>query len=837
MNDWWIIDSYRPLWWLLLLPPLLAAGYWSRVNRPGWKKYLALALRLAGMVLLILALCRPYSKISGRKTHTAYWLDVSASIDPEAVRQGARDILADIAALPGNHSHRIYLLGDGLKEIDIEVLRQLEKQFPQPEELSFYGATKLSEALKIAPGLFPADAGAELILLSDGVATDDGAGKALKARLAGKLAVYQKKLAPLAAAEGAIVDFSADRETAYPGSTVRFRVKLVANADLPGKVKLINREIAIAEQPVVLKANQPVTVGFDLPVGKENGALWQAEFLPERDHFPENNRAVTTVTVQGEPKVLALHRQERELRSFVRALAAQGIQVTGRGRFGFPATLEELLEFDAVWLADFPAENLSESQMQMLQNYVEEFGRGLVMSGSENSFGLGGYYQTPVEHVLPVVSRYEKEEQQPSMALVLIIDKSGSMDGRPIQLAQQAAKAAIDLLSPQDEAGVVAFDNQPWTVVDLKPIAGNASPGIAIDGIVADGGTELYPAMEVACELLQRSSCSIRHAIILSDGQSMPGDFASLATLMAGQGMTLSTVALGEDADRALLENLAQIGRGRYYPVDDAETVPRIFVRETLQASRSAIREEPVLAAQVGKAEFLNGIDFDAAPPLLGYVQTSVKPQCEVQLLTDGGEPLLATGRFGLGQSAAFTSGITSQWASEWLQWHECGKLFGQLLRSLMSSGGTGSMQVEADRLGNRLELYARVLETSGAPAAEADLRALRLIPGRPPEPLAAEPVGFGRFRLETMLPDHESCSILLQDPSGGARRTLHYNYHYPAEYNLSAEPVAEIAALPEFIPGQPRTGRSVSLWYGWLNGLSIAGLLLLMAGIACRRL
>ena len=132
-----------------------------------------------------------------------------------------------------------------------------------------------------------------------------------------------------------------------------------------------------------------------------------------------------------------------------------------RGRYGFPASLRELLAYDAVILADFPADLMTMEQMNVLKSFVRDFGRGLIMCGSENSFGLGGYYKTPIEEVLPSVSRYEKQKEQPSLSMVLIIDKSGSMGGAPIVLARQAAKAAVELLGVRDRVGVIAFDGRP----------------------------------------------------------------------------------------------------------------------------------------------------------------------------------------------------------------------------------------------------------------------------------------------------------------------------------------------------------------------------------------
>src|SRR5690606_17270890 len=122
------------------------------------------------------------------------------------------------------------------------------------------------------------------------------------------------------------------------------------------------------------------------------------------------------------------------------------------------------------------------------KQYVIDLGGGLMMLGSENSFGLGGYYKTPVEEVLPLVSRFEKEKEKPSLAMVLVIDKSGSMDGLPIQLARQAAKAAVELLSARDSIAVVGFDDQAQVVCEMTSAADGETVQAAIDSLQAGGG-------------------------------------------------------------------------------------------------------------------------------------------------------------------------------------------------------------------------------------------------------------------------------------------------------------------------------------------------------------
>src|SRR5690606_24975387 len=119
-------------------------------------------------------------------------------------------------------------------------------------------------------------------------------------------------------------------------------------------------------------------------------------------------------------------------------------------------------------LSNVPATAMTMRQMELIRSYVQDLGGGLVMLGGDQSFGLGGYYRTRLEEILPVRSNFEKEREKPSIAMVLVIDKSGSMGGENIELAKDAAKAAVELLGPRDSIGVIAFDGSSYWVSELR---------------------------------------------------------------------------------------------------------------------------------------------------------------------------------------------------------------------------------------------------------------------------------------------------------------------------------------------------------------------------------
>ena len=330
--------------------------------------------------------------------------------------------------------------------------------------------------------------------------------------------------------------------------------------------------------------------------------------------------------------MLLVDSQSDQINELRWALEQQGLLVQTRPTEGIPQTLMELQRFDCVILSNVPATAMTLQQMEILRTYVQDLGGGLVMLGSDQSFGLGGYYKTTLEEILPVRSNFEKEKEKPNLAMVLVIDKSGSMGGQKIELAKDAAKGTVELLSPSDQIGVVAVDGASYWISELHSAADKAFVMDRVSTLEASGGTNIYPGLNDAYEALQATSAKLKHVILMTDGHSTPGDYEGIVRDLVAARITLSTVACGTEADQKLLEELAQTGGGRYYLCEDPRSVPQIFAKETMTASKSAINELPFLPQLIRPTPVLNGLELDTAPFLLGYVVTRPKPTSEVIL-------------------------------------------------------------------------------------------------------------------------------------------------------------------------------------------------------------
>ena len=777
------------LYLLLFLPLLFWLYYKSLVDIKFLFKLGSFLLTLIALILLVLALAKPFVKIQNDDVHVNFIIDVSKSIELNDLLAKVDDIKKKIKELRMNDSYQLFIFGKGLKKVSIDKLESTLKDYlalNNSDEL-FCSETNIENAVKSSRMFYPAGKIKKLILFSDGRETAgffDNTQSFLKNE-----SIYLEaiRLKSKEKAEAYVLNLEPSHETAYEGERIRLKAELAMNYDGKLKAKFVYDGIVDKEYEVDVKANQKYDLYHDIIVNKSGVNLWKIEISAPQDYFLINNQFSTFVDVKGKPRVLVIHQKEQKMRPFKKAIEAQNIKMDVRGKFGIPETLPGLLEYDAIILADIPATAMSERQMSNIKKYVVEFGGGLIMMGSENSFGLGGYFRTPVEEVLPITSRYEKEKEKPSMALVLVIDKSGSMEGVPIALAKQAAKSAIDLLGQGDYGGVIGFDSEAYVVSELTSMSSKGSVLDAIDIISAGGGTNMLPGMQKGKEMLESSSAKIKHMIVLGDGQSAPGPFLELASEMAMSKITVSTVALGEGADRVLFKGIADSGNGRYYETNDPSTVPQIFTKETVEASKSAIKEAPFVPVKIGSHEMLEGVNFESTPYLVGYVMTKIKPLAQMQLLTEDGDPLLAFGQYGLGKGVAFTSDVTEQWAFEWLEWNDFGKLWTQIIRSCLRRENKEGIRIIKEPTQSRLNLNITQVDEKGV--LQPNNKWLGVVSSQNGlvDNIEIEPKGYGVYTANFPIAEQGLYSLKLFNKETTQAVTSHYQKNYPKEYQLGS--------------------------------------------------
>jgi uncharacterized membrane protein len=682
---------------LLAVPVALWVLRFSLVDSPRAQLALSAATRSFILLLLALALGSLLWVSHSNKLSMVMLGDLSDSVADSAVGQLSNRWQQLGGHVPGNTKVGLTtfaLTNDAVAGLAAGMKLQRAITKPAPA-----GETAMERAMLNAWQTMPPDTLNRVLLVSDGNETSGNAVAAAKRAAAHGLKVFTAPYEMETKEEVLLEDLVVPSEVKKGQS---FAVSAIAHATTATKAQftLYRDGFKIQEKEIELKAGAN-TLTFQETKAKEGLVKYELRVKAAKDFFSDNNVAAGLVSVSGEPKVLLLEKNERDGRFLARALEAENIRVDVREGKGMPGSLEELAAYDAVLFSDVPATDVNVRQMNLLRSYVEDLGGGFVMLGGQDSFGLGGYYRTAIEDALPVRMRSEKKKDTPGLALMLIIDRSGSMEGEKIQVAKEAAIAATELLTERDYVGVLAFDTEVFVIAELQSAANKLGIISSIERVDAGGGTSMYPPMVRGHEMLQQITAALKHCIILTDGVSQPGDFQGITTTMAGEQITVSTVAVGQDIDAELLQGIARWGRGRFYQTTDPHDIPQIFTKETMTASKSSLIEEPFLPQVLRDEQVIRGLDWKNAPFLFGYVVTSAKPTANTALMTERGDPLYVSWRFGLGKSAAFMSDAKSKWAGDWVRWPGFGQFWAQVVRDVMRTtqhrGAETTLAVQGD--------------------------------------------------------------------------------------------------------------------------------------------
>jgi Mg-chelatase subunit ChlD len=804
------ISFSSPWWWLLLPPLLLAACYlrlpWLRMARrlggPSRRREFGrLAVRLFIFILLVAVLSGTHLVTTLKRQAVIFALDASASVGVEKSR-GEQWVRAALEKKPPDSVTGVISFGEkALVEEPPGPAPTFNRTGAEPGE----GASRIGEALNLAQALLPADTRKRVVLLSDGRDTQGEAVAAARRLRAEGVRVDVVGLGGKAGPDLRLDSLSPPPQT-RAGETFSLEVIVTAGSESTGTLFLERDETLLGSAPVNLRAGQN---RFSFPVTAGNAGLhsYRARLAAgdgQKDVFTANNEAAAVQETTGPPRVLIVAPAPQEAEALVQSLkAAGGIDVDLVNPASVPRGLPAWTRYQAVFLVNVPAYSLGEKTMAEIEACVRDGGGGLVMTGGPDSFGPGGFAGTPVERALPVKMDIPGRGELPSLGLALVVDKSGSMSGYAgsadkMSLAKEAAARSVSILNEQDQVGVIAFDTLPWWVVPFDPARDKESIRAEIGRIYAGGGTEIYPPLAAAVQALKGATTRVKHVILLTDGISASGGpYENLLEEARGAGITLTCVAVGQEADAGLLKALAELGRGRFYATADAGSIPSIFTRETLMTTRSFAVNESFLPGIASSSVLLQGIR--EAPALEGYVATAPKDRAEVALVSHRGDPVLAAWQYGLGRAVAWTPDAAGRWSAPWVAGQIFPRLWGNVLSWVLPAGNTGTVQIAT-----KVEESGDVWITVDDPAhwQQVGSYLLRVAgPAGESGDVALTPAGPGRYTARLASPG-TGAHLLSVVSSGDTGQTLIARsallVPYPAEYKetgVDPSRLAEIAA------------------------------------------
>lgn len=701
----------------VLLYYIFCAGIFYRVFSR--KKFILwAAFRFAALACLLLALAGARLIIPSRITATIFLVDrsLSASQNQSEVEEYINRQLNNKKA-----RDRVAVVSFA-KEPMIEMAftgepRQIKLQTaPDPE------TTNLEKALEFCRDYFPSNVNKRLVVFTDGKENIGSAARVWKSMEQSGINAVLYRLNPSQDGDVQLTSIELP-ENLHPGEKAPLKITLDSNMETEGYFYLYRDDDLIMQQPLRVQKGTSV-YEFEVDLGEKKVPSFKGEIHFQEDTCPQNNTFTLVPSIKGMPSVLVVG-EEKNVKNVEHLLDSLGLEHKTYAPGRVPDTLTFLSSFSEIILADVPHDRLSENFEKNLELCVREKGTGLIVVGGENSFAPGGYKDTLLEKMLPVSCTPKGKKRQPDTGLVLVLDCSGSMDeesagARKIDLVKQAAVKAAQVLESQDEMGVIGFSDVVEWVVPFGPVGDKEKVRQEMESLAPKGGTLILPAVEKAVEALEDADVKVRHIILLSDGQAEKSGYESILERLKRANITLSTVAVGKDADASMLRALAQQGGGRSYVAENLYEIPQLFTKETYLGTKKYLNNDRFIPEKADSGELFKN---ERLPALYGYTATGIKQKAELVLKSDSDDPVLAQWFYGLGKVAVWTSDLSGQWSRDWIMWEGFQREWGRLVNSCLALKEEDGMDVSITRKGCDAQVYVATNINDPGQSVEASLQ------------------------------------------------------------------------------------------------------------------
>jgi Ca-activated chloride channel homolog len=718
--------SFDRLWVLYIawLPVVWAAWEWTRTRRR-----LALALKAATLVAILLALSEPRLKVNETRVAVAVLVDTSASVSPADLDR-ASQLARSMQAAQGRHWMSVIPFARSTRAPE-----NSGKSWSLRETAGEDGrATDIEAAVREAIAALPAGLAPRVALISDG---KENKGSIVRAAWqAQQLGIPIDTFALAGRPKPALhLDSVSLPSNAFTGE--QFPIDLVVSSPNPGPAEvelaaegrqLVKTQVQLqtGENPVRMHTSLNTPGSLDLSIAIRSQASGEVRF----------EQAVT----MRRPKVLYISGddapQDAHLTQTLQAAQFDLERVTD-----IPQT--RLSDYQLVIFNDWDLEKIPEVFKGEIESYVKQGGGLLVLAGERSIYQEGKTKQDALDRTLPGTLAPPRSPE--GTAVILIIDKSSSMEGRKIELARQAASGVVENLRPIDTVGVLMFDNSFEWAVTPRRAEDRVMIKRLIAGIRPDGGTQIAPALTEAYTRLLPLPATYKHIVLMTDGISEEGDSLDLARNADNRKITISTVGLGQDVNRSYLERIATLAGGKSYFLNEPQGLEQILLHDVLEHTGSTAVEKQMQAEVVKQAEILDGVGMEKAPPLKGYVRFIPKPSAEMILRIDRKEPLLERWQYGLGRAAVFASDATSRWAAEWVKWSGFDKFWTNIARDLLPHAQAGEADLEFDSANGDLVANYKLGPGVEEPAAAPEIFVFG--PDGFRKPMDVKKVAAGTFR------------------------------------------------------------------------------------------
>ena len=587
--------------------------------------------------------------------------------------------------------------------------------------------TDIASGIMAAVGIIPEDSSKIVILLTDGNQNLGEVERAALMAAGNDVKVFVASPPDVQKAGEILIKKVVVPKEINEGEMINIKVVIENSNDraVKGDLRLNNKDAVLKEWDTEFKSGISV---FEVPYkSEEKGFIkFNANLDVEDDGLDldkENNSKFAFVNVTDKTRLLYINGAKNQKMYLPDALEDKTIDVEIKNPDQIPKTLQEYIKYDSIIFSNVSRDSISDEQMTLIEKYVKDYGGGFVMTCGTNITAEGGYSGTKIEEILPVKiigGDPPKKEKKSRLSLILIIDKSGSMLGKKMLFAKKASIELLKQLKPSDNFGIVAFDTSPYTIVELKSNEAAKKEIIRkLSMLNADGGTDIFPAMDMAYRQIRQKNSKVNHVILLSDGntKSIYYHYNKMITKFQQAHITVSTIALGTWlVNTKLLEDIAKKTKGQFYQISDIIRLPRLIVKDSeFFVSQSDFHEEHFYPQINQESQILKGIYDKQFPPLKGHTIIEAKENVEVPLVTNimgKTDPILADWRYGLGKVVIYASDANARWSSKWINWAMFNKFWSQVVRwsmrdiskanydiKIKSNDDTVSLQIESSSL------------------------------------------------------------------------------------------------------------------------------------------
>lgn len=730
-------ENARALWLILLIIPVVMYGWRNLTGMAPLRRGIVCGMRSLVILLIAVTVAEPKWMQESDALTVVLLVDRSKSISPELDVKAA-NYLRDATVAGDEDGKRrpidrlaiINVGGNSLVDGMPSPWTMFESNVPVVLNRD---ATNLAEGVRLGMAIAPRNTAVRFVLISDGNETVDSVMNMADIAMANEIPI---DVLPLRYEHTSEVLFERVMAPAQARRGQNIAVKAVLRAEKPmrGTLTLIQNKGQANERVLDLDpGNEGVGRIIDLEAGINTEIItlnmdhqgpqrFDAHFEPEDeadDGISTNNYAQAVVVVGGEGRVLIIDERPEETGSLRQALDEARIDIDHLMPHEIGSDVLALSAYDAIVLANVPAHAMSGTVHEALRRYVHDVGGGLLMIGGPNSFGAGGWIDTPVAKAMPVKMDPPEKREMPRGALVAIMHSCEMPQGN--YWGEQCAIAAVNALSRLDLAGVIDYSwgagggqNGCVWQFPLQEVGDKSAAIAAIKKMTMGDMPDFTPAMEMAVTALSNVGGQ-RHVIIISDGDPQKPSRALLQKFVDNQ-ITISTIVAGGHNNAIDAQNMQWVAKftgGTYYPqqANNPSNMPQIFIKEAMVIRRTLIVEGETYG--VSSADIVTPgpfmVPYSALPTVDGYVLTAPRPSAPPEMVTSLGDPLFASWQYGLGKSVAFTSDATSRWGAQWQAWSEFQQFWEQTIRWSMRSpappnltlntrveGGKGIIEVEA---------------------------------------------------------------------------------------------------------------------------------------------